>query len=95
MQLEAQQAQNDKIQQLNSTLSRLEDRDLAVVVEQLDEAVLEVLYTQSSGRNRTRLLQAMSPQVAASFVQRLVQPGRAAVTDTLSGTKTDGSEPLP
>ncbi len=95
VQLEAQQAQNDKIQQLNSTLSRLEDRDLAVVVEQLDEAVLEVLYTQSSGRNRTRLLQAMSPQVAASFVQRLVQPGRAAVTDTLSGRKADGSEPLP
>lgn len=96
VQLEAQQAQDDKIQQLNSTLSRLEDRDLADVVEQLDVAVLEVLYTQSSGRNRARLLQAMRPEVAARFVSNLVQPGRAVVApapDTTSSKEAAGSEP--
>ncbi len=90
-----QQTQGAKAQELSATLTKLEDKELAGVVEQLDMAVLEILYKQASGRNRARLLQAMPPQVAASFVQRLVQPTRAAVTDTLSGTKADGSEPLP
>ncbi len=94
-QFEGQQTQGARAQELSTTLSKLEDKELARVVEQLDLAVLELLYKNASGRNRTRLLQAMPPQVAASFVQRLVLPGRAAVTDTLSGTRVDGSEPLP
>ena len=94
-QFQDQQTQGAKAQELSTTLTKMEDKELAGVVEQLDLAVLEILYKQASGRNRTRLLQAMPPQVAASFVQRLVQPGRAAVTDTLSGRKADGSEPLP
>ena len=94
-QFEGQQTQGARAQELSTTLSKLEDKELARVVEQLDLAVLELLYKNASGRNRTRLLQAMPPQVAASFVQRLVLPRRAAVTDTLSGTRADGSEPLP
>ena len=91
-----QQTQRTAAQELSATLAKLEDKELAGVVEQLDVAVLEALYTQASGRNRARLLQAMRPKVAASFVNNLVQSGRAGVTpapDTTSSKKAAGSEP--
>ncbi len=93
-QSQTQQTQQTAAQELSATLAKLEDKELAGVVEQLDMAVLKVLYTQASGRNRTRLLQAMRPEVAASFVNSLVQPGRAAVTsppDTTSSKEAAGS----
>ncbi len=95
-QFESQQTQHAEAKELSATLAKLEDKELAGVVEQLDMAVLEILYKQASARNRARLLQAMPPQVAASFVHNLVQPGRAAVTarpDTVSNTQAAGSEP--
>ena len=96
-----EQSQNQKTQQtaakeLSATLTKLEDKELAGVVGQLDVAVLEVIYTQASGRNRARLLQAMRPEVAARFVSNLVQPGRAVVApapDTTSSKEAAGSEP--
>ncbi len=95
-QSQTQQTQQTAAQELSATLAKLEDKELAGVVEQLDVAVLEVLYTQASGRNRARLLQAMRSEVAASFVNNLVQPGRAVVTpppDTTSSKEAAGSEP--
>ena len=96
-QFETQQTQHAEAKELRATLAKLEDKELAGVVEQLDMGVLEILYKQASARNRARLLQAMRPQVAASFVNSLVQPpGRAAVTarpDTVSNTQAAGSEP--
>lgn len=96
-QFETQQTQHAEAKELSATLAKLEDKELAGVVEQLNMAVLEILYKQASARNRARLLQAMRPQVAASFVNSLVQPpGRAAVTarpDTVSNTQAAGSEP--
>jgi len=91
-----QQNQQTAAKELSATLTKLEDKELAGVVGQLDVAVLEVLYTQSSGRNRARLLQAMRPEVAARFVSNLVQPGRAVVApapDTTSSKEAAGSEP--
>lgn len=96
--VQTQQSQEAEAQGLSATLAKLEDKELAGVVEQLDMAVLQILYKQASARNRTRLLQAMPPPVAATFVQSLVQPGRAAATtppDTTSRTPAAGSEPLP
>ncbi|MFB3131366.1 MAG: hypothetical protein ACE10K_02465 [Rhodothermales bacterium] len=96
-QFETQQTQHAEAKELSAILAKLEDKELAGVVEQLNMAVLEILYKQASARNRARLLQAMRPQVAASFVNSLVQPpGRAAVTarpDTVSNTQAAGSEP--
>ena len=91
-----QQTQQTAAKELSATLTKLEDKELASVVEQLDVAILEIIYTQASGRNRTRLLQAMRPEVAALFVSNLVQPGRAVVTpapDTTSSKEAVGSEP--
>ncbi len=91
-----QQTQRTAAKELSTTLAKLEDKELAGVVEQLDMGVLEIIYTQASGRNRARLLQAMRPEVAARFVNNLVQPGRAVVTpapDTTSSKEAVGSEP--
>ncbi len=95
-QFETQQTQHAEAKELSATLAKLEDKELAGVVEQLDMGVLEILYKQASARNRARLLQAMRPQVAASFVNSLVQPGRVAATpppDTTSSKEAAGSEP--
>lgn len=91
-----QQNQRTAAKELSATLTKLEDKELAGVVGQLDVSVLEVIYTQASGRNRARLLQAMRPEVAARFVSNLVQPGRAVVApapDTTSSKEAVGSEP--
>lgn len=58
---------------LSSTLAKLEDRELQALLAQLDMDILGVIYRESSGRNRARLLQAMAPDRAARFVQDLVQ----------------------
>ncbi|ARA94782.1 MAG: hypothetical protein D6685_19670 [Bacteroidetes bacterium] len=59
---------------LSGTLTKLEDAELGAVLEQLDLSVLEMLYIEASGRNRTRLLQAMPPERAALVVRKLVNP---------------------
>ncbi len=98
-QLEDRQGHQVKIQKLNSTLGRLEDKELAGVITQLDLGVLEVLYTQASAQNRARLLEDMTPQAAADFVNRLVQPNNAAPTratappDTVASAPAYGNEP--
>lgn len=77
-QLNQRQLQRAEVQELSTTLTKLEDRELSGVVAQLDGSVLEALFMEASTRNRTRLLQAMPAELAAQFVQRLVQPNVAA-----------------
>ena len=57
---------------LSTTLTRLEEDELGDIVQQLDPGVLRLLYESASGRKRTRLLQAMSPDQAAAFVENVV-----------------------
>ena len=82
---------------MSGTLAKLEDKELAGVVERLDMGVLQVLYEKASARNRKRLLQAMPPDAAAGFVRRLVQPEKntVAVTapDTVAAMPASNSEP--
>lgn len=87
-----------EIEELSGTLAKLEDKELAGVVERLDMGVLQVLYEKASARNRKRLLQAMPPDAAAGFVRRLVQPEKntVAVTapaDTVAAMPASSSEP--
>lgn len=101
-QLKDQQSHGTDVQELSATLSKLEDKDLAEVVEKLDMDVLRTLYLQASARNRTRLLKAMPSHAAAGFVRQLVHPNKAAeapatalpdTTDALLTTSSD-LEPL-
>lgn len=58
-------------QALSGTLSKMEDDELAAILQRLDLEVVEMLYAGSSARNRTRLLQALSAERAARFVRYL------------------------
>lgn len=61
-----------KAAEISKTLSRLENRELRAVLKELDMEIYEVLYAESSGRTRTRLLQSMPPQKAARLVDRMI-----------------------
>lgn len=50
------------------TLTKLEDGELREILSRIDMEVIEILYNESAGRSRVRLLQAMPADMAASFV---------------------------
>ncbi len=62
----------DDMTELSATLTRIDDRQLAPILRELDMASLEVLYAESTGRNRTRLLQAMPAERAARFINERI-----------------------
>ena len=87
-------AQRADVQELSKTLTKLEDKELTRVVEQLDELTLEALYREASSRDRTRLLQAMPASYAAAFVRRIVSPRTASPpSDTLAAAEGGVSDP--
>lgn len=61
-----------KAAEISQTLSNLDEREMRAVLAPLDLDVYEALYAQTSGRKRTRLLQAMPPDKAAQLVDRIV-----------------------
>jgi len=65
-------ARRDDMTELSATLARIDDRQLAPILRELDMASLEVLYAESTGRNRTRLLQAMPAERAARFINERI-----------------------
>ena len=65
-------ARKDDMTELSATLTRIDDRQLAPILRELDMASLKVLYAESTGRNRTRLLQAMPAERAARFINERV-----------------------
>ncbi|NBB85045.1 MAG: hypothetical protein GVY12_02320 [Bacteroidetes bacterium] len=65
-------ARKDDMTELSATLARIDDRQLAPILRELDMASLEVLYAESTGRNRTRLLQAMPAERAARFINERI-----------------------
>lgn len=85
-------SQKAETEELSKSLSKLEDRQLAGILADLDLSVVETLYLQSSGRDRSRLLQNLPPERAARFVKTLVKgPGSssevAAAADTSALTE--------
>lgn len=58
--------------ELGKSLSKLEDKQLGNILAGLDLGVVEQLYAEVSGRDRSRLLQNMPPDRAARFVKMLV-----------------------
>ncbi len=76
------QAKYDEAKQMSTTISKLEDRELAELLATLDEEVLESLYVEASARNRTRLLQMMPAEKAAVLVNALTNPGQSFTSAT-------------
>ncbi|MEM8486293.1 MAG: hypothetical protein AAF564_12145 [Bacteroidota bacterium] len=74
---EALQAKYDEAKLMSGTLAKLEDNELSALLESLETDVIESLYIEASARNRTRLLQMMPADKAASLVNTLTAPGVA------------------
>ena len=70
--IEADQA---KVNELSSALMDMRRRKLGNLLEDVDMSVLRRLYKETSGRARTRLLQALAPTQAAQFVNQVVEEG--------------------
>ena len=73
---------------LAKTLSTVEERQLGNILADLDLDVVQMLYEQASGRDRSRLLQNLPPARAAQFVQAMVgrpTSARDAGADDASG----------
>jgi len=77
--LERKQA---KVNELSSALMDMGQNELTTLLQEVDMTVLEALYQETSGRSRTRLLQAMSSERAARFVNDVVGADTSATPDT-------------
>jgi hypothetical protein len=69
--LDSLSAHGGEAAEIASTLSILEDSELAGVVSELDDDVLRSLYVTASRKNKARLLQAMPPERAGHLIRSL------------------------
>ena len=68
--------------QMSSTITKLEDKELAALLGQLEDDVLESMYIEASARNRARLLQMLPAEKAATLVHRLTDPSFSLTSDS-------------
>ncbi len=71
-QVQSLQATKAKAAEMAKTLTKLEDEELQAVLNELDMRIYQMLYTESSGRTRARLIQSLPPERAARLVDRMV-----------------------
>jgi phytoene dehydrogenase-like protein len=70
--LDERASQQFDTSELGKSLGKLEDKQLSNILAGLDLSVVEMLYAEASGRERSRLLQHLPPDRAARFVHQLV-----------------------
>jgi hypothetical protein len=92
-QLGERAAQRAQASDLAGTLVKLEDRELSGTLEKLDLDVLELLYEESSARNRARLLGALPPARTGAFVRRATS-GNSGPEPTAEPEPTESAEPV-
>jgi hypothetical protein len=96
-QLEERAAQRAQASDLAGTLVKLEDRELSGVLRNLDLDILELLYQESSARNRARLLGALPPARTVAFIRRATSTERGsertAEPETAAPDEPDASTP--
>jgi hypothetical protein len=91
-QLSGAGARSEQAAELSKIVTKLEDEQLSGVLAGVDLGVIEVLYQQSSARDRTRLLQNLAPERAAAFVKTIVK-GPISEADVTAGNPETPSEP--
>jgi len=79
------------VNELSKALMSMGQNELTTLLKKVDMRVLEALYQETSGRSRTRLLQAMSSDRAAQFVNDVVDQDS---TET-SATSTSPAQTAP
>ena len=82
--LQAQARQQNGAKELAGTLAKLEDKERRALVGRLDTAVLQAIYEEASRSDRVLLLRAMTPERAARFVDRLMQPASPSISQALT-----------
>ena len=82
-------AQTDAAE-LAATLTRMEDDALKGIVQRLDGRSFVKLYTAATSRNQGRLLGALTPAQAASFVRTQLPGGRSAPVQAASNRNAAG-----
>lgn len=87
--LEGRQAE---VAALAKTLSTVEERQLGSILADLELEVVQMLYEQASGRDRSRLLQNMPPARAAQFVQAMVGRPTAARESESDDASVDAAD---
>lgn len=68
--------------QMSNTITKMEDKELAALLNKLDDDVLESMYIEASARNRARLLQMLPADKAATLVNRLTDPSFSLTSDS-------------
>ncbi len=76
--LESIEAQRVEVKDLSATIPKLEDKDLSALLSRLDLNILGMLYTEATGKNRSRILQSLTSERAALLVNYIIKrPGVA------------------
>lgn len=88
-QSDAALAQTD-VAELAATLTRMEDDALRNIVQRLDGRSFVKLYAAATTRNQGRLLGALTPAQAASFVRSRLPGGSGTPTRTASAQSGRG-----
>lgn len=77
------------VAQLSQTLSRLDDKELRPILNNLRISTLEALYAQASTRDRRRLVANMPTQKAAQLVARQVHGSTASIESDQAAESPD------
>lgn len=72
LQIDELSAKDFEATQLSQSLIKLDAKQLGNILAGLDLDIIELLYQKASARERTRLLESMSPDQAVRFVRTLV-----------------------
>ena len=95
--IQAMEGRRVEAEALGTTLAKLEDKQLAAILQNLDPRVLELLYLKASARTQARLMQSLPPERAASFIRSLVKippssdPAPPPTTPTTAASATEGA----
>ncbi len=83
---------------LSKSLAKLDAKQLSNILAGIDLETIRLLYEKASARERTRLLESMSPDQGARFVTTLVNgplPERSSEAEIPDGGSTRGAEEAP
>lgn len=80
--------------ELSKSLAKLDARQLGSILAGLEIESIEMIYEKASARDRTRLLESMSPEQAARFVRTLVQGPEPAPVEDEGAEPADDAPPI-
>ncbi len=70
-------------EEISSAFTEMENNEMSQILEHIHPAVLRQLYDKASAKDRSRILRALSPDMAARFLAGLVDP--SLLPDSLRG----------